>query len=66
MSQQQLRAEPYAGHQCRCMLTDLEDGRTDRCGDMIGNPDQPVCDGCLAKRHDRLACDWLIASLAPA
>lgn len=45
-----LRAEPYTGHRCRCVVVDSDNGRQDRCGTVVDNPDQPICDPC-AERH---------------
>lgn len=48
----QLRSESYPGHQCRCTLGDPDDdGVTSSCTRIIWNPDQAVCDGCLAMGH---------------
>ena len=52
-----LRAEPYAGHRCRCVLRDPDDdGFVSPCGQLVRNPDQPVCDACMAAGHMARGC----------
>ena len=60
-----LRANEYPGHQCRCVIADIDDSRKpDRCRQTISNPDQPVCDDCLRKHGPTLACPWLKVEMA--